>query len=111
MAVDPQVVADRAASKLKITADDALPYAEAAINHFANHTGRTGGDKPELPGDDPQLLIGCELLAMRMWNDTPTPSGGLSSFDDFTAGGFTPRVLLSHLDQYSQHLCIAWGMA
>ena len=111
MAVDVDVVADRAAAKLKVTSVEVYDYADAAVRHFANHTGRTGGDKPELPGDDPQLMIGCVLLTMRMWNDTPTPSGGLSSFDDFTAGGFTPRVLLSHLDQYSQHLCIAWGMA
>jgi hypothetical protein len=111
MAVDPQVVAERAASKLKVPSAEVLAYATAAINHFANHTGRTGGDRPELPEDDAQLLIGCELLTMRMWNDTPTPSGGMSSFDDFTAGGFTPRVLLSHLDQYSLHLCIAWGVA
>ena len=116
MAVDPQIIADRAAAKLKIDSADALPYAQAAIDHFANYTGRTGDDgsedpPPELPADDQQLLIGCELLTMRMWSDTPTPTGGISSFDDFTAGSFTPKVLLSHLDQYAMHLVIAWGFA
>ena len=101
--IDPTAVAAAAAARLKITTEEAQPDADSAIAYIKNYCfadPATG----ELPDTDTQVFKGAVLLTMRMYQDTPNPSGGLSSFDDFTAGGFTPTRLYSHLDQYWLHL-------
>ena len=106
MAVDPTEIATAAAAKLKITdVATVQPATDAAIEYVRNYTNLT-----ELPAADPLLDTGLVLLAMRIFQDGPNP-GGISSFDGFDSGTFTPRVLSSHLSEYWMHLGSAGSFA
>jgi hypothetical protein len=105
-AIDPQDVADAAAVKLRQPPADVLPYATAAVAYVVSYTGL-----PELEDGDARLFEGLVLLTMRMFQDGPVPGGSVSSFDDFTAGGFIPRDLANHLRDYWDHLNVAWPFA
>jgi hypothetical protein len=97
MPMDLAAVATCAANKLRVTDTETAPFAQAAYDYVISYTGIPD---EAMPDTDDLLSVGLCLLACRIYQDTPNPSGGLSGFDDFTAGTFTPRNLYSHLDQY-----------
>ncbi len=85
--------------KLKTTTEDVQPFADAAIGYWLSYTGLD-----ELPDADAQVTQGLTLSTMRIYQDSPNPSGGLDSFDGFASGGFSPSRIYSHHNQYFAHL-------
>ena len=106
MALDPTSIATKAAERLKITdVARVQPATDAAILYVESYTAN-----PDLPDGKADLEQGLVLLTMRIFQDGPNP-GGISSFDTFDSGTFTPRNLYSHLDQYWQDYCVGFPIA
>ncbi len=100
MAIDPTQVAATAAAKLKTTTEQVQPFTDAAFVYWLNYCSTD----PTAPltefADDPLTEQGLVLSTMRLYQDSPNPSGGIDSFDGFASGGFVPSRLYSHHNQY-----------
>jgi len=114
MALNPDDAAAAVVKKLQCTTGDADRVVQAAVEYVGQFTGfDVLTDDPDNPDLFPGLTFeGVVLSACRIFQDTPLPSGGLSSFDD-TFGGVpnVPRWLSQHLDQYYSHLDVSFGVA
>lgn len=108
MALDLAAIAADVATRLGKTDVEVRPAVDAADQYVANDTGVASAD---LPADDPLLLIGVPLLAMRIFQDSPIPGGNVSEFDPTFADTIVPRHLYRHLDEYWRHLNVNWGIA
>lgn len=104
----PALVADVAA-RLGITTEQAEPAVQAAIDYICDDTGL--GSSELDPADWRLNHFGIPLLAMRMYQDAPTPGGETNGFDPTFQGVFTPNRLYSHLDEYWRHLTKNHGVA
>ena len=114
MALDPAEAATEVVGRLKCTTEEADAAVQSAVEYIRKWAGfDVLTDDPDDPDADPQQTKdGVVLTACRIFQDTPLPSGSLSSFDD-TFGGVpgVPKLLSSHLDQYYDHLDRQFGVA
>lgn len=108
MSLDPLLIAADVAARLGITEEAALVPVNAAIDYIKSDAGITGEDM--FQEDDLLSQFGIPLLAMRMYQDSPTP-GAVSDFDPTYTGSRVPRLLYSHLDEYWRHLRKNFGIA
>ncbi len=116
MALNPSEAATLVMDKLRCTQAEADAAVAAAVEYVGGFTGfDVLTDDPEDLDPFPQLTLdGVVLLGCRIFQDTPLPSGSLSSFDETFGGGIpggTPRWLSAHLDQYFNHLDRQFGLA
>ena len=119
MALDFAAASLAVQNKLGVSQVDADTAVTAAVEYIANDTGvnvetdlvynsvtglfDTAAPFPDnAPGDTFQGVV---LQACRIYQDTPLPSGQVSSFDP-TFGGVpgVPRVLDAHIEFYTKHL-------
>ena len=114
MALDEAAAVLAVQQKLSLTTAEAEQSVAVAVEYIGQFTGfDVLTDDPDNPDLFPQLTYnGVVLLGCRIYQDTPLPSGALSSFDD-NFGGVpgVPRWLSSHLDQYFSHLDVSFGVA
>ncbi len=114
MALDSAAASTAVQNKLSISQVDADVAVAVAVEYIGQFTGfDLTTDDPDNEDLFPQLSFnGVVLLACRIFQDTPLPSGAISSFDD-TFGGVpgVPKWLSTHLDQYFNHLDVSFGIA
>ena len=114
MALDFAAASAAIAAKLSLSSEEADAATQQAVEYIGQFTGfDVTTDDPENPDLFPNLTFkGVVLLGSRIAQDTPLPSGQLSSFDD-TFGGVpgVPKWLSAHLDQYFNHLDANFGIA
>ena len=119
MALDFTAASLEVQTRLGISQADADRWVTSAVEYIANDTGlnvetdlaynsTTGlfDAAPLFPDNAPSnTQQGVVLQAMRIAQDTPLPSGQVSSFDP-TFGGVpgVPRVLDAHIEFYTKHL-------
>ena len=110
MALDLLAIETQVASDLGLAdPSDAAAAVSASTQYIENDTG---SDPDGWEDSDALLVKGVTLLAERIYQDSPTPSGDISSFSDTAFGtSFTPKKLYSHLDEYWRHLAEQWGFA
>lgn len=113
MALDPTAAATAVVTKLHCTVSEADAAVQTAVEYWGQFTGfDVLTDDPDDLDPFPALTFdGVVLTACRIFQDTPLPSGALSSFDD-TFGGQpgVPKWISSHLDQYTAHLDRQFGI-
>ena len=114
MALDFTAASLAVQNKLGVSQADADTATTAAVEYIGQYTGfDLETDDPDNPDLFPGLSFnGVVLLGCRIDQDTPLPSGQVSSFDP-TYGGVpgVPRWLSAHLDQYFNHLDANFGIA
>ena len=114
MALDSAAASLAVQQKLQVSTAEADDATQAAVEYIGQFTGfDVETDDPDNPDLFPKLTErGVVLLACRIYQDTPLPSGSMSSFDD-TFGGVpgVPKWLSAHLDQYFSHLDVSFGIA
>jgi len=114
MALDFTAASLEVQTKLSLSTAEADAATRVAVEYIGQYTGfDVETDDPDHPDLFPNLTFsGVVLLACRIYQDTPLPSGSLSSFDD-TFGGVpgVPKYLSAHLDQYFNHLDLSFGIA
>jgi hypothetical protein len=103
MGLDTAAIETQVATDLRLDAPaDATDAVNSAIEYI---TADTGTDNTTWQDTDTLLVKGVTLLAERIYQDTPTPSGSVSQFDDGAFGqSFTPKLLYSHLQEYWRHM-------
>lgn len=115
MAYDLTPIEAQVASDLSIDQADAVAPVEAAAQYVEHDTGtQRDGVDPLIPwsATDELLTRGLVLLAERIFQDKSVPTGSINSFDDAAFGqSVIPRRLYSHLDEYTRHLAVQFGLA
>ena len=109
MSVDRAAIITAVADRLGRPDVEVEPAVDAAIAYIADDTGV---DIDDLPADDIRLnAFGVPLLAARIFQDSPLPSGQISEYDPTFSAPTVPRLLYSHLEEYWRHLNVSWGIA
>jgi hypothetical protein len=105
--IDPATLADAAAARLKVPAEDLLEPAIGALEFIAWDISSTEAD---LDPDSSLLFTGARLLTERIYQDVPTTNGDIEGF--VTANGvFIPEDLGKHLRHYWNPQQMKWGIA
>ena len=107
-AVDIAAIVAGVVGRTGITTEQAEPAVFAALDYIALDTGVA---VLELPANDVLLEVGTELLAARIYQDTPNLGGETNQIDPTFQGVYTPARLYSHLDSYWLHLAVNFGVA
>jgi hypothetical protein len=111
MPFDVDTIAAAAAARLRVEPDTVMFAAQAAAAAVAIDVNVDPADLPDT-GTDQLADTGVILLAVRIFQDPGTPSGGMAVLgDSVAAGAVVPEELVRHLCHYWRHLQHTWGIA